>query len=97
MEHTNNGDTMEQEDLMEVIAKNVRHFRIENSLSQLELEHIAGLGENSLTNIEMHKTSDMNISTLNKISKALGVNIKEFFIKRSSYQNKNRIDERKRK
>ena len=89
MEHTNNGDTMEQEDLMEVIAKNVRHFRIENSLSQLELEHIAGLGENSLTNIEMHKTSDMNISTLNKISKALGVNIKEFFILMKEKENRN--------
>lgn len=88
---------MKQKDLMEVIVKNIRHFRIEKNLSQLEVEHIAGLGENSLTNIEMCKTGDINISTLNKISKALEVNIKEFFIKRRSYQNKKRIDERKKK
>ncbi len=83
---------MKQEELLNVIVKNIRHFRIERKLSQLELEHLAGLGENSLTNIENHKMKDLNLSTLNKIANALEIKITEFFIKRSKYNNKFRVD-----
>lgn len=83
---------MKQEELLNVIVKNIRHFRIERNLSQLELEHLAGLGENSLTNIENHKMKDLNLSTLNKIANALEIKITEFFITRNKYNNKFRVD-----
>lgn len=88
---------MKQEELLNVIVKNIRHFRIDRNLSQLELEHLAGLGENSLTNIENHKMKDLNLSTLNKIANALEVKITEFFVTRKQYNNKIRVDAKEKK
>lgn len=78
-------------EVLDIISKNIKHFRVKNNLSQQQLEFEANLVNNYITNIEKCK-KDVKISTLIKISKALDINIAELFIKRENYLSKKRID-----
>ena len=57
---------------LETVAKNIRILRAEQKISQDELAHRAGLQRSHMSNLENAKT-DIKISTIEKLAKALGV------------------------
>ena len=86
-------DTIILDKTLDIIAKNVRHFRTKKDLSQEDLGLKSGISSNYITDIENAKR-DLHISTLTKISEALDIDCVELFVKRESYLNKERIDKK---
>lgn len=86
-----NIDFNDYNETLEIIAKNIRHFRVKKNLSQQQLEFDAGLVNNYITNIETCR-KDVKISTLVKIAHALDIDVIELLTKRENYLSKKRID-----
>ena len=80
-----------EKEVLQLIGKNIRHFRTLKGFSQQELEFNAKINNNYLTDIEKG-SRDIKISTLCKIANALNVDIYELLIKRDNYESKKRID-----
>ena len=80
-----------EKEILQLIGKNIRHFRTLKWFSQQELKFSAKINNNYLTNIEKG-LRDIKISTLCKISNALNVDIYELLIERDNYESKKRID-----
>lgn len=80
-----------EKEVLQLIRKNIRHFRTLKGFSQQELEFNAKINNNYLTDIEKG-SRDIKISTLCKIANALNVDIYELLIKRDNYESKKRID-----
>lgn len=80
-----------EKEVLQLIGKNIRHFRTLKGFSQQELEFSAKINNNYLTDIEKG-SRDIKISTLCKIANALNVDIYELLIKRDNYESKKRID-----
>jgi DNA-binding XRE family transcriptional regulator len=57
------------------IAKNIKKFRQEKSISQDRLSKLADLSLNTIVNIESGGNPNPTIETLNKIANALGVKV----------------------
>ena len=80
-----------EKEILQLIGKNIRHFRTLKGFSQQELEFNAKINNNCLTDIEKG-SRDIKISTLCKIANALNVDIYELLTKRDNYESKKRID-----
>lgn len=80
-----------EKEILQLIGKNIRHFRTLKGFSQQELEFNAKINNNYLTDIEKG-SRDIKISTLCKIANALNVDIYELLTKRDNYESKKRID-----
>lgn len=63
------------------IAKNIRKLRQAKGISQDRLSKLADLSLNSVVNIEAGNNPNPTIETLEKIAKALGVEVSDLFKK----------------
>lgn len=73
------------------VGKNVRKIRKEKGLSILDLKNLTGLSKSTISDLENDKSSP-TIETLQKIAKALNVDIKEFFKNESEKQSNTEDD-----
>lgn len=64
--------------LQKYISKRIRLLRIQEGMTQMELEEKAGLGYNYIYKLE-NKSNNITLSTLSKIMVALKVDIPTFF------------------
>lgn len=77
---------------LEVIAKNIKHFRILKNISQTELGLRSGITPGYITDIERCQ-HDVLISTITNIAYGLDVKPQELFVDdREEYLSKPRID-----
>lgn len=78
---TANVDEEEIKNFYKTISKNVKKYRIEKKMSQLELALTIGQKGNAFYNYAENNTLNkhFNLEHLYKISKALEVDINEFF------------------
>jgi transcriptional regulator with XRE-family HTH domain len=65
-------------DVKRIVGEKIRALRESQGLLQRELAHKAGVPVRTIGRIERGEV-DVRLSTLDKIAKALGVSIKEFF------------------
>ncbi|WP_375722918.1 helix-turn-helix domain-containing protein [Arcobacter sp. KX21116] len=79
---TANVDNEEIKNFYKTISKNVKKYRIKKKMSQLELALTIGQKGNAFYNYAENNTDNkhFNLEHLYKISKALEVDINEFFI-----------------
>ncbi|WP_428023936.1 helix-turn-helix domain-containing protein [Arcobacter sp.] len=77
---TSNVDDEEIKNFYQTISKNVKKYRIEKKMSQLELALTIGQKGNAFYNYAENNTDNkhFNLEHLYKISKALEVDINEF-------------------
>jgi len=73
------------------IAKNIKAIREKKGMSQKELISAVGLGAPMYSRIETGK-AEPSLTTLEKIAKALGVQLTEFFIVDSTLEDVNTYD-----
>lgn len=73
------------------VGKNVKKIRKEKGLSILDLKNLTGLSKSTISDLENDKSSP-TIETLQKIAKALNVDIKEFFKNESEKQSNTEDD-----
>ncbi|HFU4217004.1 TPA: helix-turn-helix domain-containing protein [Streptococcus suis] len=64
--------------LQDYISKRIRLLRIQEGMTQMELEEKANLGYNYIYKLE-NKANNITLSTLSKIMEALKVDIQTFF------------------
>jgi transcriptional regulator with XRE-family HTH domain len=67
--------------LGEIVAKNVRKFRVERGLTQEELAHLAGVNRNYIGMIERQENSP-TVETLEQIAGALKIEPGRLFQRR---------------
>lgn len=65
-------------DLKEFVAKRIRHLRLKKGVTQEYLAEKADLGFNYIYRLE-NKSLNVKIETIEKIMKALDIDIQEFF------------------
>lgn len=63
---------------MSTEGERLRYFRRRSGLSQADLSHSSGIGQDTISSIETGK-HEPRPSTLRKLSTALGVEVWEFF------------------
>ena len=91
MENTDNKDVKET---LNIVAKNIKHFRVLKNISQTDLGLKSNVAPNYITYIE-NANRDFHISTLVSIAKGLDVPIYELFVNdREEYLSKPRIDKK---
>lgn len=74
---------LNETELYQVIGANVKHFREQAGLTQVQLSEKLQISISYLSKIEASGcTKSLSISALNHIANTLDVDIKEFFIKR---------------
>lgn len=67
-------------DLYRVIGKNIKHYREQNNLTQMQFAEQAKISISYLSKVEAAGCSkSISISVLNQIANTLGVEISEFF------------------
>lgn len=59
------------------IAANIKRYRTERGVSQIELSQLAGVTYHTITKIESGANTNPTIETLAKIARALGVGVGE--------------------
>lgn len=64
--------------LQDYVSRRIRSLRIQEGMTQMELEEKAGLGYNYIYKLE-NKSNNITLSTLSKIMEALNVDIPTFF------------------
>ncbi|MBQ9181562.1 MAG: helix-turn-helix transcriptional regulator [Bacilli bacterium] len=78
------GDTMaysKQNDIYNVIGKNIKKYRKQKGISQKELAEKLLLSDNFIAKLESVTRQTLSIDTLYEISKELDVDISKFFDK----------------
>lgn len=83
--------TIRTKKTLEIISKNIKHFRILKNMSQIELGLRADITPSYITAVETRK-HDLLVSTLVNIAYALDIPIYELFIEREVYLSKSRVD-----
>ena len=77
-------------DLYRVIGANIKHYREQAKLTQVQLAERAKISISYLSKIEAAGCDkSLSISVLNQIANALGVEISEFFKEVSTYDTNN--------
>lgn len=72
-----------EEELYRVIGANIKHFREEANLTQIQLAEKLQISISYLSKLEASGCNkSLSISVLNHIANTLNVDIKEFFIER---------------
>ena len=72
-----------EEELYKVIGANIKHFREEANLTQIQLAEKLQISINYLSKLEASGCNkSLSISVLNHIANTLNIDIKEFFTKR---------------
>lgn len=66
---------------MSTVSKNIRKFRQQKRISQDRLSKEADLALNTIVKIETDENPNPTVETLEKIAKALGVQVGDFFKK----------------
>lgn len=67
-------------DLYQVIGNNIKHYRKQSNLTQVQLAEQAQISISYLSKIEaINCNKSLSISVLNQIANVLGVEISEFF------------------
>ncbi len=70
-------------ELYQIIGVNIKYFREESKLTQIQLADKAQISISYLSKLEASGCNkSLSISVLNHIANALGVDITEFFIRR---------------
>ncbi len=64
---------------VEHVLDNIRRIRCEKQISVIELASQAGIARSYLFYVEKHQKIP-TLKTLNKLAKALGVTMKDFFV-----------------
>ncbi len=80
------GDKMtisKQEDIYNIIGKNIKKYRKLKGLTQHELAEKLLLSDSFIAKLESITRQTISIETLNQISEILEVDIKEFFTKQA--------------
>lgn len=75
-EEKNQGDLLEK--LQKLVAYNIRRIRLEHGVSQRDLAAWCNFEHSNMCRIEAGRTN-LTLSSLYKISVALGVDIRSFF------------------
>lgn len=65
-------------EVLDVISQNVKRYRESKAMTQQELADAAGLHRNYILSVEKGDRN-LTVSTLDKIAKALNVDIQRFF------------------
>lgn len=68
-----------QEDIYNVIGKNIKKYRIKKNITQKQLADNLLLTDNFIAKLESNTRQTISIDTLYEISKELNVNISKFF------------------
>jgi transcriptional regulator with XRE-family HTH domain len=69
------------DELYNTIGQNIKKYRIEKKLTQLQLSEKSGVSTSLITKIESNKCSkSISISTLNAISKSLNIELYKFLL-----------------
>jgi len=85
-------EKIKNREILELLAKNMKHFRTLNNISQTELGLRAGITPSYITDIERCR-HDVLLSTVSSIASGLGVSPYELFVdNREIYYSKSRID-----
>jgi len=71
-------------DIYQLVAKNINIYRIKHGLSQEDLAHSAGLNRAYIGYIERCERKP-TLETINKIAKALRIEINKLFISQENY------------
>lgn len=72
-----------EEELYKVIGANIKHFREEANLTQIQLAEKLQISISYLSKLEASGCNkSLSISVLNHIANTLNIDIKEFFTKR---------------
>lgn len=67
-------------DLYRVIGNNIKHYREQNNLTQIQFAELAKISISYLSKVEAAGCNkSISISVLNQIANTLGVDISEFF------------------
>ncbi len=69
---------MFEEDVYKKIGKRIRDIRIEKSMTQLDIAAACNFEKSTISRIEAGRTN-ITVKTLYLLSKALGVEMKDFF------------------
>lgn len=86
---------IENNNILSIISKNMKHFRTLKNISQVELGLRSELSPNYITDIEMCK-KDIKVTTLAKIAAGLEISPQELLVdNREVYKSKLRIDKKK--
>ena len=89
-----NIDDMDIQETLNIVAKNIKHYRVLKDISQTNLGLKSNVAPNYITYIES-ASRDFHISTLIRISKGLNIPISELFVdNRKEYLSKPRIDKK---
>jgi transcriptional regulator with XRE-family HTH domain len=63
---------------LDVVGENVKEIRLRKGLSQTDLKHISGVGQDTISGLESGKHHPRP-STLRKLAAALGVEVEDFY------------------
>lgn len=73
-------------DLYRVIGSNIKHYREQRKLTQVQLAEQANISISYLSKIEAAKCNkSLSLSALNQIANALSTEISEFFKEENNY------------